>query len=79
MGGLFTTSAIILFGMGLGYFWGLDSEIIFNLLAMGGITFVLGVIVNIATTRPYGVKVRGYEGILHRVLKAPGQGSVLLF
>ncbi len=72
VGGLFTTSAIILFGLGLGYFVGIDSETGFNLLTIAGITFVLAILTLIATATPYGVNVRGYEGILHRVLKAPG-------
>ncbi|MHA1636817.1 MAG: hypothetical protein ACTSUB_02275 [Candidatus Thorarchaeota archaeon] len=70
--GLFAISAVILFGLGLGYFVGVDSETGYTLLTIAGIAFVLGIVALIVTATPYGVNVRGYEGILHRVLKAPG-------
>lgn len=72
MGILFITGALVSFGIGFGYFVGVESSTGYILLTTAGISFVLAIAILIATARPYGVKVRGYEGIVHRVLKAPG-------
>ena len=69
---LLGTSTIITTGIFFGSFAGVEDSVYVALMATAIITFVLALANNIATTRSYGVKVRGYEGIVHRVLKAPG-------
>lgn len=69
---LLVTSFLITGGMFIGLFAGIDDSVFVMLMATAIITFVLANANRIVTARSYGVKVRGYEGIVHRVLKAPG-------
>ena len=69
---LLGTSTILTSGIFFGSFAGIDDATYVMIMAAAIITFVLALTNNIATAKSYGVKVRGYEGIVHRVLKAPG-------
>ena len=69
---LFLISAIITTGIFYGLFAGVDDSVYMGLMATAIITFVLAFANILSTSKSYGVKVRGYEGIVHRVLKAPG-------
>ncbi|MHA1576571.1 MAG: hypothetical protein ACTSU3_04350 [Candidatus Thorarchaeota archaeon] len=69
---LFLISAIITAGIFWGLFAGVEDSTYAMIVATAVITFILAFANIIVTSRPYGIKVRGYEGIVHRVLKAPG-------
>ncbi|MHA1961559.1 MAG: hypothetical protein ACW99U_15160 [Candidatus Thorarchaeota archaeon] len=69
---LFAMSGIIMSGIYFGWFFWLETTILYPLLALTLISFLCGVVNVVLSSRPYGVKVRGYEGIIYRVIKAPG-------
>ena len=69
---LFLTSAVITSGIYFGLFAGVENDVYLMLIATAAISLVLAIANILVTSKSYGVKVRGYEGVVHRVLKAPG-------